>query len=185
MQHFRAAPGQNSAVNLDFVIQLRMVEHLHCRPDSASLRIVCPVNQALNARMHHGSGTHRTRLNCNKQLAIAQAMVTNVHSGFAQSNNLRVRRRIVIDYVAVPSSSDYLSPAQQDRANRDFAKLQCALRATKSFLHPQFVCGRFSAIGFLPVSLFRHSTILSVLKNLFAIADAALGEHEIKICVVF
>ncbi len=76
------------------VVQARMVQNLKHRTDSSGFGILRAVNQPSQARMNHGTGAHGARLNCSKQLAVAQAMVTEVFPGLAESNNLGVSRGI-------------------------------------------------------------------------------------------
>src|SRR5580765_5068519 len=46
LQHFRAAPGEHSAENLNLVIQLRMIQNLHHRMHCPSLRVIRAIHQA-------------------------------------------------------------------------------------------------------------------------------------------
>src|SRR3954469_22300519 len=69
LQQFRAAPGQNPAANLDAVIRMLMIQHLHHRLHSSSFGIFRAIHQPPDAAMSHSSGTHGARLNCNKQVA--------------------------------------------------------------------------------------------------------------------
>jgi hypothetical protein len=141
LQHFRAAAGQHSAVNLDSVVQLRMIQDRNHRMHSASFGIVRAIHQALNSGMHHGAGTHGTRFNCNKQFAAFQTVVTNGGAGFAQRYDLGVSRRIGVRDVAVPSAADDSAAAYYDRAHRDFSRFETALGAPQRFFHPQLVWG--------------------------------------------
>ena len=124
------------------MVQLRMIHDLHHRTHCPGLWVVRAIYQALNAGMHQRSGAHRARLNCNKQLAVFQAMVTDGCTGFAQRDDLGVGGRIGLGDVAVPSAADDLVVAYYDRADRNFPGFQRALGAAQGFFHPEFVgCG--------------------------------------------
>src|ERR1700730_1682800 len=87
LQHVSATPGQYSAANLDFVVQLRMVQDCHHRTHRASFGIVRAVYQAPDPSMHHGAGAHGARLNCNKELTAFQTVVTHRSTRFAQGDD--------------------------------------------------------------------------------------------------
>ena len=107
--------------------------------DRARLWIVRAVDETFDAGMHHGAGTHGTRFNCNKQLAISQAVVTNGCTGFAEGYDLCVGCGIGVRDVSVPSAADYLAIADHDSAHRNFVHFESALGAAERFLHPEFV----------------------------------------------
>jgi len=89
--------------------------------------------------VYQRSGTHRTGLNCNKQLAVPKAMVTNRGTRFAQGNYFRVSRWIVVGQVAVPPASYDVSVAHHDGAHWDFAYGQRPLGGSQCFFHPEFI----------------------------------------------
>ena len=75
--------------------------------NGASFRVVRAVHQALQTCVHQSSGAHGARLNCNKQLAVSQAMVTEVCTGFAQGDDFGVSSGIVVGDIAVcPAAYD-------------------------------------------------------------------------------
>ena len=91
--------------------------------------------------MHHSASAHGARLNCSKQFAVPQAMVTEVCTGFAQGHDLGMGRGVGIGEVAVPSAADDLVIANDDGANRDLAHFKRTLGAAQGFFHPEFVGG--------------------------------------------
>lgn len=76
LQNPCAASGQHATANINPMVELWVIQQLHHRPHGAGFRVVCAINHALDARMHHRSGAHSARLNCNKQVAVRQTMVT-------------------------------------------------------------------------------------------------------------
>ena len=65
------------------MIQGSVINYLHYRVDRARFRVIGSVYQPLDARMNHRAGTHRARLDCNKQFAITKPVVTEVFTRFA------------------------------------------------------------------------------------------------------
>jgi hypothetical protein len=128
LQQFRAPSGENATANLNSMIQLRVIHDLHHGVHRAGLRVVGAVDQALYASMHDRASAHRARLNCNKQLAAAQAVVTDVCAGLTQRNHLGVRGGVGIGDVAIPSTAHDASIADNDRTNRNLAGFKGPLR---------------------------------------------------------
>src|SRR5208282_3463246 len=89
--------------------------------------------------MNGRSRAHGARLNCNKQLAVAQPMVTGVSSRLAQSHDFSVSGGIAVGEILIPASSDYAAGAHHDRSYRHFACLQGALGAAQGLFHPKLV----------------------------------------------
>jgi hypothetical protein len=79
--------------------------------------------------MHQGSGAHRARFNCSKQIAAGQAMVTQVCTGFAQGYNFGMGRGVGVGEVAIPAAADDALPAYDHSAYRNFAGFEGALGA--------------------------------------------------------
>ena len=76
LQQLGGAAGKDAAANFYFVIQLRMIQQLHYRLHSARFGIVRAVHEAVDPGVHQGSGAHRARFNCSKQVALRETMVT-------------------------------------------------------------------------------------------------------------
>lgn len=150
LNQFSALPGQNSAANLDFMIQLRVIQHLHDRTNRTGFGIIRSVDQAANPCVHHCSGAHGTRFNCSKEVALAQTMVTNVCSGFAQRDDLGMRRGIGIADIAVPPPADDLAVADYNGSHWNFSRFQRTLRRSQGFPHPEFVVQGCVPAGVIP-----------------------------------
>ena len=125
-----------------------------------SFGIVRAVNQPLQTRVHQRAGAHGARLNCNKQLAVSQTMVTDDCAGFPQSDDLGMRTRVRVGEIAIPAPSDDIAIAHYDGAHRDFSGFERALRCPQSFFHDEFVghsgCAAASivTVGSAAVTLF-------------------------------
>jgi hypothetical protein len=129
LHHLCATARQNAAANFYLMVQLRMIHNLNHRMYCASFGIVRAVDQAFDPSLHQRPGAHRARLNCNKQFAVSQAMVTNYPARLAQRQNLRMCRWVAIGDVAIPSTSDDLPAADNHCAYGDFAGFESALGA--------------------------------------------------------
>src|SRR5579863_3337923 len=139
LQHFGAAAGQNPAANLNPVIHMRMTEKLHDRIHGPGFRIVGTIHQAPDTGMNHGAGTHRARLNCNKQVAVSQSMVTDSGTRLAQRDNLGMSGGVRVGDVAVPPAGYDLFAANHDRSHGDFPGFERTLGAAQGLFHPEFV----------------------------------------------
>jgi len=109
LQQLGAFSSQDPATDLHAVVQAGMIQNLKHGMNRARFRVIRSVNQPLQASMHHRSCTHRARLNCNKELAVSQAMVTDVLTSLTQRDDLGVRGGIGVGEIAIPSSSDDLA----------------------------------------------------------------------------
>jgi hypothetical protein len=125
------------------MIQVGVIYHLQNRMNGSRLRIIRTVDEATYSSMNRRSRTHGAGLNCNKQLAAAEAMITQVFSRFAQRNYLGVGGWVVVGKVAVPSPSNNLALEYNDRSDGNLACLKRALGATQRFFHPALVCPAF------------------------------------------
>lgn len=121
------------------MVQFRMVQYLHYGMNRTSFWIVSAINQALDPRVYECASAHRTRFNCSKELAVAQAMITNVFTGIAKRYHFRVGGWIGISEVGIPSAANDFILTDDDCADGNFSGFERALRATKSFFHPKFV----------------------------------------------
>ena len=107
--------------------------------NSPSFWIVRSIDQALDASMHYRTSAHGARFNCNKQLTLAQTMVTNGLTCFTQRDDLGMRRWIRINNVPIPSASDDVPFAHNDSPHGHFSDFERALGTPKRLLHPEFV----------------------------------------------
>jgi len=137
------------------MIQARVVQHLHHRMDGPRFRVVRPVHYALDPGMHQGSCAHRARLNCSKELAVSQTVVTQVRASLAKGNDFSVGRGIGVGKIAIPASADDLASMDHDSTHGNFARFQRALGRTEGLFHPEFIRGNR---GLLVVG---HSSLVS------------------------
>src|SRR5258708_27650454 len=147
LQHFRAAARQHSAANLDLMVQLRMIQNLHHRKHRASFRVVRAIYQAVDAGMHHRTGAHCARFNCNKQLAVFQAMVTNGCTSLAQRDHLGVGSRIKVSDISVPSPSHDPAVSDHHCAHWNLSRFKRTLCAAEGLFHPKLVRMNLVRVG--------------------------------------
>ena len=139
LQKLRTSAGEDAALYLDPVIQGWMVEHPHHRMHRTGFGIVSPINQPADARMHHRAHAHSARLNCNKQVTTAQAMVANGGCGFPQGDKFSMGGRIAIANVAIEAAGNDLVLANNHSTDGDFIDFERALSGANSLMHPEFV----------------------------------------------
>jgi hypothetical protein len=131
----------------------------------SGLGIVRTVHQAADAGMNERSRTHGARLNCSKQFTVAEAVVTEVPSGFAQRHDLSVGGWIVVGQVAIPASSDDAAITYDDGSYGDFAGLESALGGAESFFHPELVACEQVGAGIVTVMRFRIQSIRRLVRK--------------------
>ena len=139
LEQFGGTSGEYSAGDVNPMIQAGVVYQLQNRMDGSRLRVVGTVDQAADAGMNRGSRAHRARFNCSKQIAVGEAVVTEVSSGFAQGRNFSVCGGVVVSEIAIPSAANDVAGANDDGADGYFVGVEGALGATKRLFHPEFV----------------------------------------------
>src|ERR1700679_404206 len=95
--------------------------------DRTRFGIVRAVDQALDAGMQQGARTHGARFNCSKQLAVSKTVVAEGGARLAQGDDFRVGGGFEVVDVAVPSSTDDASLADDNCADRHLSGLARAL----------------------------------------------------------
>src|SRR6266403_2770270 len=83
LQDFCRTSGQYPAPDFHLMIQTGVIHHLQNRMDGACFRIVGTIHHTAKAGMNRRSRTHGARLNCSKQFAVAEPVVTEVSSRLA------------------------------------------------------------------------------------------------------
>jgi len=111
------------------------------------LGIFRSVDQAANAGVGDGAGAHRARLNRDVDVAIEQTIVADGEPGFAQGNDLGMRRRIIRSDRAIAAAPDDLAVAHDHRSDRHFAEREGTLRLAQRFFHEQLVRGGHALEG--------------------------------------
>src|SRR6266702_3096702 len=92
----------------------------------ARLWIVCAINQAPNSCMNQRSRAHRARLNCSKQLTVAQAVLADGSARFAQGNHLRVGSGIGVADIAIETAANDFSLIDNHSADGNFSSIEGA-----------------------------------------------------------
>ncbi len=121
------------------MVQTGVIYDPQNRMDSACLRVVGTVYQAADPSMNGRSRTHGARLNCSKQFAVAQSVVTQLSTRLAQCHNLSMGSCVVVGQIAIPSPPHHLPGAHHDRSHRYLSLSQRALRTAQGLFHPELV----------------------------------------------
>jgi hypothetical protein len=121
------------------MVQLEVIQHLHHRLDGTRFRVVRAIYQALQPGVHHGARTHGARLNCNKQLAVLQAVIAKRGPSRTQRDDLCMSGGIRVREVAVSAAAHDFPSADHDRSHRNLPGFERALGGTESLLHKQLV----------------------------------------------
>jgi hypothetical protein len=121
------------------MIQAGVIDHLQNRMHCTCLWVLGTVYEATDSGMNRRSGAHRARFDCSKQFAVAEAMVTDVSGGFAQSHNFSMSGGIAVGKIAIPSSADHAAFGDDYRADWHFVRLQGTLGAAQGLVHPKLI----------------------------------------------
>jgi hypothetical protein len=109
--------------------------------NGSGLWVVGAIHQAAEAGMYRSSRAHGAWLNCNKQFAAAEAVITEVSPGFSQRHYFGVRGGIGIGEIAIPSSSKDAPFADNHGSHGHLVGIEGSLGAAQGLLHPEFVGG--------------------------------------------
>ena len=139
LQQLGTATSHYAAANLHSVIHLRINQNLHNRVNRAGFGVFRTVNQSSDAGVNQRSRTHRTWLNCNKQLTVLQTMVPDRATCIPECNYLGMSCGIGCGDVLIPTSSNNAAIFYNNGAYRNFAGVERALGCPQRFLHPEFV----------------------------------------------
>lgn len=95
--------------------------------DCSGLGVVRAVYESADAGVNERARTHGARLNCSKELAVAETVVTEVLTGFAEGNDFGVSGRVVVGEVAIPAAPDDAIAVHDDGSYRHLPRLQSSL----------------------------------------------------------
>ena len=125
------------------MVQSRVVQHFHDGMNRTRFRIIRAIDQPLQTGMNHRARAHRAWLNCSKQLALAQTMVTDVFTGFAKGYDFGVSGGIGLRNISVPPSAYNPAVTYDHGSYRYLAGFHRTLGRAEGLLHPEFVRQRF------------------------------------------
>jgi hypothetical protein len=126
-----------------------MIDNGQYRMNGSRFGVIGSIDQAADTSVNQSSGTHGARLNCNKQIAVDKAIVTQVLTRLAQGDNLGMGGGIVVNNVAVGAAADDASLMHDDGTDRDFSGFEGALGRAKRLFHPEFVGAEFVGLAFV------------------------------------
>ena len=139
LQKLCATARQHASTYFHSMIQHVVIQHLHDGMDRACFGIVGAVDQAFQPCVDYCAGTHGAWLDCRKQIALFQTVVSNRRTGVTQRHHLGVSRWIAISDITVPATTHNFPVAHHDCAYRNFPRFKCALRRAERFFHKQFI----------------------------------------------
>jgi hypothetical protein len=125
----------HSPDNLDPVIKAGVIKYRQRRTTCARFGIDCPENDAPKPRLDDGSGAHRTRLDCNIQGAVVQAVVPQLLGGPAQSKDFGVSGRIVEVDGPIVRPRQHAPVLDNECPNRNLILAQSALSLAQGQTH--------------------------------------------------
>ena len=133
----RAALGlQHAACDKHTMVERRVVERSHDRPNRPGARLRCPVHERGDASMYECSGTHQARLHGRVERRTAQPVVAQRASGVAKCHDLRMRGRIRSTNRLVEPGANQAPGVDDDRSDRHLSRFLGLDCPTKRLTHP-------------------------------------------------
>jgi hypothetical protein len=139
LHHFHATRGQHARGDFHPMVELGMIKDLQHGMNGASLRVLCSVDEAANAGVRDGSGTHRARFHGDVEIAIPKAIVADGLPSFAQREDFRMGRRIVSADGPITAPPDNPAFVNHDGAHRHLAEREGSSCFAQRLFHPEFV----------------------------------------------
>jgi hypothetical protein len=120
-EHLAALFGQEAGDDLNFVVELRVVHNGENRAAGSGFGVGCSVDEAGDAGVEDGSGTHGTGFERGVEGAVFEAVVFECAASFAEGDYLGVGGGVAVAEDTVLASADDFVLVDYDCAYRDFA----------------------------------------------------------------
>ncbi len=130
-----ASGGEDTGGDLDLMVEARIGEDLEASTNRAALGVVGAIDQARDARLNDGAGTHAARLDGDIEGGACEAVIAETAGGFAKDDDFGVGRGVIIADGAVAGPCQELAVMHEDGADRDFAGVTCSPSFLKGRLH--------------------------------------------------
>ena len=142
LQQGGALAPQYPTLHGGLVVQPGLGEQVEHRAGGPGLGVACCVHHAGQARVQHGSGAHRTGLECHVQRAAVEPVVAQGLGRSAQRDDLGVRARVVQRHRLVEAAGDHPPFAHHDRSDRNLARGAGHARLLQGQPHQRCVLGQ-------------------------------------------
>jgi hypothetical protein len=113
--------GEDAGSDFDLVVEFGVGEDFEAGAEGAALGIVGSVDEAGNARLDKGSGTHRARFEGDVESCVREAVIAENTGSFADDHNFGVGSGIVVANSAVAGASEDSAFVNEERPDGDFA----------------------------------------------------------------
>ena len=125
-----AAAGEHASAYLHDMVELRMVQDIQDGVNGAGLGIIGPIDQALKTRQEECAGAHGAGFDSDENLAVEEAMISELSRSLPKSNNLGVCSGIGTGEILIEAVTHDAVLANDHRADRHLADFKCALSGT-------------------------------------------------------
>jgi hypothetical protein len=140
LQDRGALRRENAMDHFYTVIEAWTGENFEARTCCATFGIVGAINEAGDAGLDYGPGTHATGFYGDVQCCAGHAVVAEKARSFTNCHNLGVRCGVAITNCAVARTGEDLTVMDDERPNGDFAGGRCIAPFLHGYLHEQNVC---------------------------------------------
>ncbi len=138
-QELAALLRQHTGGHLHLVVEPGMIQHFEHRSGGTGFGIVRAVDEPCKARVDHGSGAHRARLQGDVQFTFEQAIVADGLSGSAHGDDLSMRSRIDIAEHAILAARHDGATDHRHRPNGDLPRMGGGLGLGERRTHQDLV----------------------------------------------
>ena len=126
---------ENARSDVHGVIELGVGEDLKAGTEGAALGVVGSVDEARNAGLDDGAGTHGARLESDVKSGAAEAVIAEKASAFPDHDNFGVGGGVIVTDGAVPGTSENGSFMNEKSSDGDFASFGGGAGLGKCELH--------------------------------------------------
>ena len=134
MQDGGAVSSEKAGNDFDLMIESSVCEDFETGTDGAALWIIGAIDEARDASLDHGPGTHTARFQGDVESRASHAVIAEEASGFADYNDFGVRGGIAVANRAVAGAREDFAVVHEHGADRHFACRGCRAGLLKGHL---------------------------------------------------
>lgn len=147
LQDGGAVGGKDTRGDFYVMVEAGMGEDFEAGADGTAFGVVGAVDEAWDAGLDDGASAHATRLDCDVEGIIGEAVVAEKAGGFAKDNHLRMSRGVIVADGTVAGTGENLAVMHEHGADRDFATCGGGTGLSKGFSHELNVGFHLAARG--------------------------------------
>lgn len=135
LQDGGAVSSEKAGNDFDLMIESCVCEDFETGTDGATLWVVGAIDEARDASLDHGPGTHTARFQGDVESRASHAVIAEEASGFADYDDFGVRGGIAVANRAVAGAGENFAVLDEHGADGYFAGRGCGAGFLKGHLH--------------------------------------------------